>query len=341
MDTSSPLPLTRRHALLGLGAAAGSLALGSRGSAAGSPAAQPGMPSTPPQNGSGFYRFKVGDVQCYSIGDSQARLPSYPLWGENASQEAVEAALRAAALPPAEPMLMHFNVLYFKIGSEHWLVDAGNGPSEGNPGQLLRHLATLGVKPEDINGIVLSHLHGDHFAGLFTKDEKLAFPNAKYFLNKTERDFWSGPAPDLSKSNLNADWKKSGIAAAAKTIAALQASGKLEIVDDGAKLSTGLFVRQTGGHTPGHQTLVIDSGGQKFEMLVDAVHHYVLSFRHPEWHVHFDFDAKEGARIRRSVMQRVAADQSLVMCYHTPWPGVGRVKPRDDAFEWLPVPWEW
>jgi hypothetical protein len=57
--------------------------------------------------------------------------------------------------------------------------------------------------------------------------------------------------------------------------------------------------------------------------------------------LHFDYDAKEGARARREVLSRVASDESLVMCYHTPWPGVGRVIREGDGFAWMPMVWEW
>ena len=333
----------RREALFGLGALAASAAFMRGGAAAVQPAGDKAVmqtkPAEKPQQGAGFYRFKVGEVECYSIGDSQARMDPFPLWGENASEEAVAAALRASALP-AKQNLMHFNVLLMKTGNETWLVDAGNGPARAEPGMLMKHLGTLGVKAEDVSGIVLSHLHGDHFAGLMDKDGKLVFTNAKYFLNATECEFWSR-TPDLSKTNLNVDWKKGMIEGAQKTLIALEASGKLNMVDDGAKLTSGISVKKTGGHTPGHQTVVVESGGKRFEMLADAVHHYVLSFQHPEWHLHFDYDAKEGARARREVLSRVASDESLVMCYHTPWPGVGRVIREGDGFAWMPTVWEW
>ncbi len=298
--------------------------------------------TTDPQQGSGFYRFQVGTgenaIKCFSIGDGQGQMPPYPIWGSNATQGEVEDVLDSYVLSKSQ-VLMHFNVLCFKVGSETWLVDAGNGPGQRG-GKLMTHLATLGIKPADVSGIVVSHLHGDHFGGFFDGEGNLAFPNAKYFINKAEKEFWGG-SPDLSKCKLPEESKKGAIERAAKTIASIEKSGKLQVVGDGDTLTTGVSVTQTGGHTPGHQTVTLESGVDKFTMLVDAVHHYVLSFGKPEWHLAFDYDAEAGAKTRRKVLEGIAADRTLVMGYHTPWPGVGHVRARDGGFEWLPVPWSW
>lgn len=328
--------LRRREALLGFGAlAAGAALVGNCSRSLAAP--QAAATDDEPQQGAGFYRFKVGDVSCFSIGDGQFKMDPYPLWGENASDEAVTAALRANALAPKQNM-MHVNVLMMRVDGKVWLVDTGNGT--GGQGMLMRHLATLGVRAEDVEGLVLTHLHGDHFGGLTGNDGQLAFPKATIYLNRIERDFWAG-SPDLSNTKLGDDWKKGMVAGAQKTISLLEQSKRLQLVDDGAKLTTGLSVKHTGGHTPGHQTVIVESSGQRFEMLADSVHHHVLSFQQPEWHLMFDYDAKEGAKARRATLERVAGDQSLVMCYHTPWPGVGRVVMMNDAFRWVPSPWEW
>jgi glyoxylase-like metal-dependent hydrolase (beta-lactamase superfamily II) len=341
MTASNGMAIGRRQALLGIGAGVGAivLAAGKPGEARAQGQAAEQAEATGPQQGAGFYRFRVGDIGCFSMGDSQFRVDPYPLWGENASEESVAASLRANGLEPKQN-LAHVNVLMLRAEGKVWLVDAGYGTSGPVQGQLIKHLATLGVTPTDVAGIVLTHLHGDHFGGLTSKDGSLVFPNATYFVQRVERDFWAG-APDLSKTNLAEDWKKGMIAGAQQTVATLQKTGRLQLVDDGSKLAEGVSVKLTGGHTPGHQTVVIENGGTRFEMLADSVHHHVLSFQHPEWHARFDFDAKEGARVRRAVLERVAADRSLVMCYHTPWPGVGRVVRLNDGFRWVAEPWEW
>ena len=336
--------LTRRGAISAIGLAGVSVAFakGAKAASVAAPAVLPQGVGGDAQQGSGFYRFQVGGgekaIACYSIGDGQGQMPPFPIWGSNASQGEVESVLESFVLPKS-PVLMHFNVLCFRVGNETWLVDAGNGPGPRG-GKLMTHLATLGIKPGDVSGIVVSHLHGDHFGGFFDEAGGLAFPNAKYFINKAEKEFWGG-SPDLSKCKLPEDNKKGAAERAAKTIVSLEKSGKLQVVGDGDTLTTGVTVKQTGGHTPGHQTVTIESGGDKFTMLVDAAHHFALSFGKPDWHLAFDYDAEVGARTRRKVLEGIAAGRTLVMGYHTPWPGIGHVRARDGGFEWLPVPWSW
>lgn len=338
--------LTRRAALSAFGLAGVSLAIARPAKAGGPVAAPKAGPVEPGENsaqqGNGFYRFQVGSgagaLTCYSIGDGQGTMSPYPFWGSNASQTEVESLLESFVLPTSQ-VLMHFNVLCFKVGSETWLVDAGNGSGKRG-GKLLTHLATLGIKPTDVSGIVVSHLHGDHFGGFFDDDGNLVFSNAKYFINKDEKEFWGG-SPDMSKCKLSEEGRKGMAERAAKTLSSLEKSGKLQVVGDGDTLTTGVSVRKSGGHTPGHQTVTLESGGDKFTMLVDAAHHFVMSFGKPDWHLAFDYDAEVGARTRRKVLEGIAADKTLVMGYHTPWPGVGHVRPMDSGFEWLPVPWSW
>lgn len=329
--------LTRRDAILGLGAAAAvpsglALAAGTAGVASQAAATS----ADPPQQGAGFYRFVVGDIECYSLGDGVSRLPARPFWGENATEEAMDALLKSAAVDPGG-MLMHFNVMLIRSGGETWLVDAGNG---GARGATLQRLATLGIAPADIDGIVVTHLHGDHFAGLIAEDGSLVFPNATYHIHREEADFW-GSSPSLDGTSLPAESKRRSAEGAARALRIIDASGRVERVGDLTDIGRGMTLRKTGGHTPGHQTVILESGGSRFEMIADAVHHHVMSFRRPEWHIQFDFDAKEGARVRSRELDRLAADQVPVMCYHTPWPGVGHVGRRGAAFEWMPSPWEW
>ncbi|MFK7959551.1 MAG: MBL fold metallo-hydrolase [Phycisphaerales bacterium] len=346
--------LSRRHVMLGLGAAAASpvglgaglgsglgfgLAAGLATSATAATATAAGVQDASeaaPQQGAGFYRFTVGDIECFSLGDGASQLPARPFWGENATEEAMDALLGSAAVDPAA-MWMHFNVMLIRSGGETWLVDGGNG---GARGATRQRLATLGVDPADVDGIVISHMHGDHFAGLIGEDGSLVYPNATYHINRAEADFW-GNSPNLDGTSLPAASKQRMASGAAAALTAIEGSGRVERVDDLTDVGRGLTLRKTGGHTPGHQTVVIESGGSRFEMIVDAVHHHVMSFRRPEWHIQFDYDAKEGARVRSRELDRLAGDQIPVMCYHTPFPGVGHVGRRGAAYEWMAAPWQW
>ena len=75
--------------------------------------------------------------------------------------------------------------------------------------------------------------------------------------------------------------------------------------------------------------------------LVDTVHQYVSGLRRPDWQIAFDVDPEAGAATRQRLLDEAAADRVLTMAYHFPFPALGHVRPRDDAFEWVPVAWTW
>lgn len=319
--------LSRREALLGLGAAVTAPILMKTGLATAQPRAEP-------INGSGFYKFNVGDIGVYSLGDGQAQLPS-AFFAGSAKPEEISQLLAEYGLP-ADNVLAHFNVPLLKVGGDWWLVDTGNG---GGSGQTAARLKSLGIKPEDIKGIVLTHVHGDHTGGLIT-DDKPTYTNAKVFINRKELEFWSGNA-DLSRSLAPAEMQQGLKQNAVQVLGLLQRARMLEVVDDKQVITTGLSVERTGGHTPGHMIAHVESGNQKLEIMADAFHHFILNVRRPDWQVAFDFDAAEGARVRRLILDRLASDKSLVMTYHSPFPGVGRILRRGESYEWAPRPWEW
>lgn len=318
--------ITRRQALAGIASVAAAGAGTVPTSAAG---------KAPNGQAHGSYRFQVGAIEAFSVGDGNAAFPLFPVWGSNASEEAVRSALASHGLELAATL--HFNVLLVRIGSENWLVDTGNG---GQRGLLVKHLANLGLAPKDIDGIIISHLHGDHFGGLTDSAGKLVFPNAKYFVNRTEIEFWESK-PSLANAVSDPAGRAGTVESAMKAAATLRASKKLELVDDGATLSTGLKVRKTGGHTVGHQIVVLENAGQRLEMVVDMFHHYLLSLRYPEWHLMFDYDAKEGAAMRRKEFDRLSTDGIRVMGYHTPFPGLGKIVKDRDSYAWAPEGWAW
>jgi hypothetical protein len=66
-----------------------------------------------------------------------------------------------------------------------------------------------------------------------------------------------------------------------------------------------------------------------------------VSFRRPDWHLGFDADPEQGAKARRSLLDRCATDRPLVASYHLPFPGVGHVARDGAAYRWVPSDWRW
>ena len=211
---------TRRDSLklLGLGGAA--LALSPRLlAAAAAEGSLPSLTGTQPP----YYRFHVGDIEAVALLDGviAGSLKEVPFWPE-APEPEMETTLTGAFLAPKKLQLT-ITPLLLRTGNELVLIDTGCGSLVGPVGgRLPASLAAIGIKPEQITRIVLTHLHGDHFGGLLNGNKQPAFPNARILINRKEHEFWSQAAPDVSGVKMPEEGKRGAIASAHEYLKTLQ-----------------------------------------------------------------------------------------------------------------------
>jgi glyoxylase-like metal-dependent hydrolase (beta-lactamase superfamily II) len=93
----------------------------------------------------------------------------------------------------------------------------------------------------------------------------------------------------------------------------------------------------TPGHTVGHTSFVINSGGQSLFLVGDITHH-VLLIEKPQMEVTFDTDARQGIATRIRVLDMLAAQKMPALVYHLPWPGIGHFAKQGDGFQFLATP---
>jgi glyoxylase-like metal-dependent hydrolase (beta-lactamase superfamily II) len=283
--------------------------------------------------------FMIGDVQAYSISDGTIVLPTIqPLIAPEGDPAAVAANLQAAYLP-TDHAAFGVNILLLRLGSRLVLVDAGNGIG-GAPatGHLVASLATLGITPDQITDVVVSHAHGDHIAGLVDPTSgALTFPHADVHINGVESAYWTSASPDTSKLRLPPEQRAASVAAAKKTLLAV--GGKLHSAEPGVAILPGIELVSAYGHTPGHCAIRITSGSTQVVHIADLVHHPTLQFAHPEWTIAFDSDPAAAIVARRQLFERLAADKTLVFTYHLPFPGIGYIRATGGAYEWVPRNW--
>jgi glyoxylase-like metal-dependent hydrolase (beta-lactamase superfamily II) len=324
-----------RRAALGMGLAAPL--------AAALPSSRPASAqgASPAPQGAGFYRFRLGDARCAVVSDGalEAPLPVQAVLAANASPEAVAATLAERFLP-ADRATLHFNALFVDTGRDKVLIDAGSAASMGPAaGKLAQNLRAAGVDPAEVGALVISHAHPDHLFGALGPDGSPVFPNARVLIGEAEHAFWTAAA-DLSRSAAAPEMKQAMTEGARKHLAALK--DRLELVQPERELVPGLTALATPGHTPGHLSFVLDSGGRQLFLTKDVVHHFGLALPHPEWKVSFDADPDQAVETRKRVLDRIAADRALVLAYHFPFPGLGHVgRGREAAYGWEPVVWSW
>lgn len=185
----------------------------------------------------------------------------------------------------------------------------GKGPHEamgGISGQALNNLEKAGIRPEDVDSVLITHLHGDHVGWNITRDgDKVSatFPNAKYFVPKADWDHFNKEDVLSNSPHMPAN------------VLPLQELGVLEIVDDNFSLTPEITTLGTPGHTPGHQSTLISSGGEKALIAGDAFH-TVAQLQETDWNVGFDVDKPLAAKTRGALMQRLESEGFTVAAGH-------------------------
>jgi glyoxylase-like metal-dependent hydrolase (beta-lactamase superfamily II) len=329
-ETSTMLLLTRRGALRAGLATPAAAALPGAALAQASPTAQ----------GAGFYRFRLGDLRCAVVSDGSLTIeaPVQASLAINATPEAVAATLAERFLP-ADRGTLHFNALLIETAERKVLVDTGSRSAMGpSTGKLIANLRFAGVAPEQIDTVVISHAHPDHLFGVLDAAGALAFPAAWVLVGGAEHAFWTGDA-DLSRSPIDPSLKRMVTDGAREHLGAIAA--RLELVGPDRELAPGLTAVATPGHTPGHLSFLLASGGAQLFVTHDVVHHFGTALPHPEWKVAFDTDPDLAVETRKRVLDRVATDRAPVLAYHFPFPGLGHVARRTGGYAWEPVPWSW
>jgi glyoxylase-like metal-dependent hydrolase (beta-lactamase superfamily II) len=275
------------------------------------------------------WRYKVGAFEMTVITDSEVFIDGpHPLIGGNAAEEDVRRLMRENLLPETKYQ-PGFSPAVVNTGRELVLFDTGNGENGFVPrpagGWLAQELAPAGIKPEDIDIVVLSHGHPDHVGGLVEGGKPL-FPNARYVIGQIEYDFW---APE-GKHTGDLEKFASVFRANTKAIA-----DRFTFVKPGDDIVTGIRAVEAYGHTPGHLNFLIESEGKAIYFWGDCAHHQVASLARPDWHCVFDVDAEQGAATRKRVYDRLATDRIPIIAYHMPFPSVGYVERQGSAYRWL------
>ncbi|UCC91047.1 MAG: MBL fold metallo-hydrolase [Dehalococcoidia bacterium] len=278
------------------------------------------------------YRFKVGTFKCLVVIDGTHAYPYVPAWFINAPKERLEQVLREHNLDP-EQYVSPYPSLVINTGQHRVLVDTGAGSMEPTTGRLIPNLQAEGISPEDIETVILTHGHPDHIGGNNDSEGKPAFPNARYVMWKDEWDFWTS-SPSLAELELDEHLKQLLLTSAQNNLLPVQ--GQLDLVDHETAIVPGIRAVTAPGHTPGHMAIAIASNGEELLYLSDVVLH-PIHLERPDWYAVFDFAPEQTVTTRRRLLQQAATEKALVHAFHFPFPGLGRVIQKGDAWQWQPV----
>jgi glyoxylase-like metal-dependent hydrolase (beta-lactamase superfamily II) len=287
-----------------------------------------------------FYNFKIGEFECITVSDGGMNYP-VELFFSNAPTEDVNAALRQRNLT-TEHIHTPYTCLFINTGQNRVMIDTGAGDiakdaneifpninnSNSRAGKLPDNLAAAGIKPAQVDTVIITHAHPDHIAGTLTHDGELVFKHAQYFIDRTEHEFWISAEAEAKAS-------PSMLEIARRFLAPLE--GRLTLVEGQAEILPGISVLPAPGHTPGHTVVKVSSNGAELLHIADTVL-YPLHLEHPDWLPVFDVDPEGAAMSKAGIFDRAVERKALVFAHHfPPFPALGYVEKREMGWEWQPI----
>ncbi len=240
------------------------------------------------------------------------------------------------AYMPAGDVTVPFNPTLINTGGKLVLIDTGNGPTGGaGIGQLFANLQAAGVTPEQIDIVLLSHLHPDHTNGLRRTDGTIAFPNATIVAPEVDWAFWMS---DTNMAQANDPVTKAYFANNRKVLTGLDE--RIGRYRWNTEVAPGITAIAAPGHTPGHTAFAVSSGAKSLLVQSDVTNIPEFFLRNPDWHVMYDHDPEQAAKTRHAVYDQAASDHMLVVGYHFAFPSLGHVEKVSTGYRLVPIAWQ-
>ena len=288
------------------------------------------------------YSLQIGSIRCHILNDGHGTADPGGFFGliPRVLWERVVQATDQQQIP------VDYRCLLVESDAGLVLVDTGNGDKfdakrRRNLGisqskeRLLTDLASLGVGPQDVDLVILTHLHGDHAGGgtrWETPDHTPGpivptFPNARYQVQRLDMIDASFPNERTAATYLAENWLP------------LQERGVLDIVDGDQQICAGVRTQVSPGHTPGLQVVWVEDGGESLLFLGDAAS-WAVHFERLAWVPAFDIDPMTSMETKRRLRSQALAGNALLVFQHDGQVITGRLRPGPKGLVVEPVLFE-
>lgn len=283
-----------------------------------------------------IHRFEVGSFSCAVVNDGTFAYP-HPaqILFDNVPDDHLAPALQMHEidLEGWAEYISPYPTLLVNTGDHLVLIDTGAGDFAPTTGRLMPNLRSLGVAPEQIDTVILTHGHLDHIGGTLNAEGEPAFPNARYVMSSEEWAFWESD-PDLSFLKIPPSLMEAIHGTARAKLPPI--ADRIALVADGDEIVPGIQAIAAPGHTPGHLALTIRCRGEQLLCCVDAVLHPV-HVEQPDWVSVVDHSPHETVVTRRELLGQAAASDVLAYVTHFRFPCLGHVVQQEVGWRWRPL----
>ncbi|MFG1465687.1 MBL fold metallo-hydrolase [Xanthobacter sp. DSM 24535] len=273
-------------------------------------------------------QIKIGRFTVTALTDGYADMPYTYFPGRTAAQ--VEQAATAQFVARLSGVRFVFNQYLIEDGDRKILLDTGPAGSIGQTGALPQALAAAGLRRDQIDAVIVTHMHQDHMGGLIVGGQA-NYPNADLYIDRRDVVHWTDPA----KRSGAPDYLQPSFQMSAEVV---RLYPRLQAIDGQREIARGISIVDLTGHTPGHIGVRIADAGQSLIMVSDMVFPVV----HPgatDVGFLFEQDRAAAQAMRERFFPLAASEGALIAATHMPFPGLGRVVSDRGQLRWQVADW--
>ncbi|HEY96823.1 MAG TPA: MBL fold metallo-hydrolase [Dehalococcoidia bacterium] len=285
------------------------------------------------------YRFNVGKFECIAISDGTMTYapPNFPppasFLFSNAPKTAIQKILPKYGIKPEQwnDWTSQYTCLVIKTEKNKVLIDTGAGSLMPTTGRLIKNLNHVGIMPEDIDTVIITHGHPDHLGGNSDDYGNINFPKARWVMWKDEWEFWTS---NRAENILDEHSKDLLVSIARKNLSIIQ--DRVDLIDTESEIVPGIKAIATPGHTPGHMAVEVSSNRENLFCLSDVVLH-PIHMEMPEWYAAVDIATDQLISTRKTLLRKAAGEKVKVIAFHFPFPGLGYVEAKGKTWQWRQI----